>query len=148
MRITRPSSERIAERFAKLRDERCKARLGDMNAGPERGVQLLVWYGVRLVPDEDQQQVERFRREMDVDPLPSHQARADVDDNRDSRSAMPRRIIREGLLERSPLAMHDLRTTRIRPIRCTVLPAGATFRNRAATARHAAPALTRRKRRR
>ena len=72
----------IAERLAKLRDERRKARLGDMNAGPERGVQLLVRHGVRLVPDEDQQQLERFRREMDVDPLPSHQARADVDDNR------------------------------------------------------------------
>ena len=82
----------IAERFAKLRDERRKARLGDMNAGPERGVQLLVRYGVRLVPDEDQQQVERLRREVDVDPLPSHQARALVNDNRTHVLECPRGV--------------------------------------------------------
>ena len=34
------------------------------------------------MPDEGQQQVERLRRELDVDPRPAHDARADVDDNR------------------------------------------------------------------
>ena len=86
---------RISERFAKLRDERRKAGLGDMNPRPERGVQLLVRHGVRLVPDEGQQQFEGFRREMDLDSLPSDQARADVDDNcahpfNPSSSAQPR----------------------------------------------------------
>ena len=73
----------IAERFAELRDERRKARLGDMHAGPERGVQLRMRYRVWLVPDEDQQQLERFRREMDQStPFPSDQAPSDVDADR------------------------------------------------------------------
>jgi len=72
----------IAERFAKLSDQRGKTGLGDMNAGPERSVQLVVRHGVRLVPDEDQQQIERFRRKVHIDSLASHQASADVDDHR------------------------------------------------------------------
>ena len=53
-----------------------------MHAGPQRGVQLIVRDGVGLIPDEDQQQIECFRREMDLAPVPSHDARAFVDDNR------------------------------------------------------------------
>ena len=60
------------------RRDRCKA--GD--DGLSDGVQLAVRHGVRLVPDEDQQEIERLRREMDLDSLPSHQAGAKVDDNR------------------------------------------------------------------
>jgi hypothetical protein len=62
----------IPECFAKPRHQRRKARLGNMNAGPESGVQLIVPYGVRQVLDENYQQLECFRRQMGVDPLPSY----------------------------------------------------------------------------
>jgi hypothetical protein len=55
------------------------------------------------MPDESDQQVERLRRERDVDPRPSHDARADVDDNRAFRLHSAR-IIREPVC-RPALAM-------------------------------------------
>ncbi len=88
----------IPECFAKLRHQRRKARLGNMNAGPKSRVELIVRYSVRLVLDENDQQVERFRRKVDVDPLPSYQARADVDDNR-THVLLARRIIRDSLVQ-------------------------------------------------
>jgi hypothetical protein len=88
---------------AQLRDERGQARLGDMDAGPEDRMQLLVRHGIRPVSDEGQQQVERLWRERDVDPRSSHDARADVDDNRALRLHYGR-IIREAV-GRSALAM-------------------------------------------
>jgi hypothetical protein len=57
-------------------------------------MQLLVRHRIRPMPDEGQQQVERLRRELDVDPCPPHDARADVDDNR-AFSLHSGRIIRE-----------------------------------------------------
>src|SRR5262249_33895782 len=77
-----PAVRVVAERFAKLRDERGEARLRDMNAGPQRGVEPLVRYRVRLAVDQDQQQVERFRRQIDPSPLTADAAGAGVDDDR------------------------------------------------------------------
>ena len=74
-------ARRIAECFAKLRDERRKARFRDMNAGPERRMQLLVrtalgWFLTRISKRSN-----AFgARRMSI--LPPHQVRADVDDNR------------------------------------------------------------------
>jgi len=52
---------RVAQRFAKLRDEYRKACFGNMYVGPQRCVQIFVGDGVGPAPDEDHQQVESFR---------------------------------------------------------------------------------------
>src|SRR6185436_18876382 len=130
---------------------------------------LLVRYRVRFDPDEHQQQIERFRRETDLYSLTPHHARADVDHNRahyrrnhegtkipkvheddcfrTSRNRESRKNSK-GQQEESLCTTGARGKTRIEPTRCTALPAGATFPNRAATARPAARALTRRARRR
>jgi len=74
------------------RRDRCKA--GD--DGLSDGVQLAVRHGVRLVPDEDQQELERLRCETDVNPVPPHQAGAGVTTIALAFCKVSR-IIREGL---------------------------------------------------
>jgi len=62
------------------------------------------------MPDESQQQVERLRRELDVDPRPPHDARASVDDN-SALGLHSRRIIREGWVRTAIEANDNSRAT-------------------------------------
>ena len=73
---------RIAKRFAKLSDERRKARLGDVNARPQRRVKRVVRDSVRLVRYQNQEQIERFWWEVDLAPAAAHDSSAGVDHNR------------------------------------------------------------------
>ena len=72
----------IAEGLAELGDERGKTRFGNVDAGPQRGVEWVVADGVRLVPDEDQQQIERLGCEVHLASASPHDSSAGVDDNR------------------------------------------------------------------
>ena len=73
---------RVAERPPKLRDQRRKTRFRDVHPRPEGRAQLLVSHGIGLVFYEDEKQVERLWREVDVRSFSLHQPCTNVDDDR------------------------------------------------------------------